>query len=375
MTVTCQECEFRQRGSRGICPQCGGVALYDSPWTTANSGRIPPTPLQKSTTPGLEGILFKVEGSNVSGSFKDRVMDVLVAQATDVGAKGAVVASSGNAAVAAATACARARLPLLVLVPEVVSPNAVRMVELRGAAVVRAGDGPAAVHGLAERLSDEFGLANLASTFSAAGCEWACRGIGHEIAQQRPNSRIAGIAASISVGPVLVGAGNGIQETGRALPSLIAAQAAGCSPIAEAYSHGADEVIPWSGPATTSALAIADRLTGYARQATYSLRRIRASAGFVEAVSDDEMRDMREAIARHDGLDVELASCAAPAALRRRGRPGSDIVCILTGAGLKETLAGGPAINSGSSVEQFAQRAGTGHSLVKEVHTWVRTFR
>src|SRR5690606_14140158 len=136
-------------------------------------------------------------------------------EAVTSGARGAVVASSGNAAVAAASACARAGLPLLVLVPERVPEQIVRMVALRGAALVRVGEGPAAVHGLAKRLASEFSLPNLASTFAASGCEWACRGIGVEIAEQLHGHTVSTVAAAVSVGPVLMGTANGLREAGR----------------------------------------------------------------------------------------------------------------------------------------------------------------
>jgi threonine synthase len=262
---------------------------------------------------------------------------------------------------------------VLVLVPNAASPNAVRLAELRGAVVVRAGDGPAAVHGLAARLSREFGLANLASTFGAAGCEWACRGIGHEIADQIGDVDVRTLAASISVGPVLIGAGNGLREAGRAIPTLVAAQAAGCAPIAEAYATGSDDVLPWTGPAVTSALAIADRLTGYAHEATYALRQVRASGGVVEAATDEEMHAMRHALARYDGLDVELASCAAAVVLRRGGRTGPGTVCVLTGAGTKETLAVDAPAGQVPTIEEYAERSGTGDAFVKEIEAWLHT--
>jgi threonine synthase len=369
--TVCQACGHVGQGPGGRCELCGGVAAYPDPWTAPEGAGTPPTPLMASRTPGLEGVRLKLEGANLSGSFKDRVMGVLVDEAVAQGSRGAVVASSGNAAVAAASACARAGLPLLVLVPAAVSPHAVRMVELRGAVVVRAGEGPAAVHGLAARLAAQFGLANLASTFAAAGCEWACRGIGHEIALQS-ETEVHELAASISVGPVLVGAGRGLAEAGRPAPRLLAAQAAACAPIARAFTDGDARVRPWTDQAPTRALAIADRLTGYADEATYALELIRFSRGAVEAATDAEMAEARRAIARHDGIDVELASAAAAAVLRRRGQAGATTVCILTGAGVKETLAEGSAPEPPGSVEDFARRTGSGQDLEEVVATWIR---
>ena len=372
MMTVCQRCGEHGRAPQGTCPRCGGVALYADTWRGASGQELTMTPLVESRTPGLEGVQLKVEGSNPSGSFKDRVMRVLVEEAVRLGRPGAVVASSGNAAVAAATACARERMPLLVLVPDAVSPNAVAMARLRGGVVVRAGEGPAAVHGLAKELTARFGLANLASTFGAAGCEWACRGIGHEIVRQRNGESPRILSASISVGPVLIGAGHGVTEATGAVPGLIGAQATGCAPIARAYAEGADEVSPWTGPAQTRALAIADRLTGYAEEATYALTVIRRSGGAVAALSDEEMRAVRAELARFDGLDVELASCAAAAALMADPKRTGDAVCILTGNGVKETLSGDAAAPSEGALEGFAADTGGGTALLEEVEAWTR---
>ena len=376
MRTVCQRCEARGGGPSGICAQCGGVALYEERWSGSGGSEAPPTPLIESRTPGLEGVWLKVEGANLSGSFKDRVMRVLVDEAVGSGMRGAVVASSGNAAIAAASACARAQLPLLVLVPNAAAVNSIRMAELRGGVVVRAGEGPAAVHGLAKRLAARFGFANLASTFGAAGCEWACRGIGHEIASQMPGGGPAVLAASISVGPVLIGAGNGILEDGAPTPSLVAAQALGCAPIANAFRESAEEVQPWTGATETAALAIADRLTGYADEASFALRRVRETGGSVQAVSDDAMEAARYDLARYYGLDVELASCAAAAVLRTMTRRSHlSTVCILTGSGAKETLGIDSPRPSSPGLEGFAEATGGGAALLEEVKVWIHASR
>jgi threonine synthase len=84
------------------------------------------------------------------------------------------------------------------------------------------------------------------------------------------------------------------------------------------------------------------------------------------------MADARRALARHDGIDVELASAAAAAVLRRRGDAGVTTVCILTGTGIKETLAGDAAVEPSGSVEDYAALTGSGHDLEEVVAAWIR---
>jgi len=249
------------------------------------------------------------------------------------------------------------------------------MVALRGASVVRVGEGPAAVHGLAKRVSSAFDLPNLASTFAASGCEWACRGIGAEIAEQVGDQEIRTVAAAVSVGPVLLGTANGVQEAGRPKPRMVAGQAAGCAPIAASFARGDDAVTEWSGAVDTRATSIADRLTGYADEATYFLREVRSGGGSIEAADDAELHALRSRLARFDGLDVELSSCAAPAALIASGHAGPDAVCVLTGAGLKETLApSGTLPDEDGALEAFCGAALRDGSLAKEVETWISEY-
>ncbi|MDR5699556.1 pyridoxal-phosphate dependent enzyme [Agromyces aerolatus] len=371
----CQSCGADAPAGAGLCPRCGGVCLRRDPWI-GSADASSATPLVRSRIPELNGAWLKFEGANPSGSFKDRVMGVLMAEALEAGARGAVVASSGNAAVAAASAAARAGLPLLVLVPSRVPEQILRMVALRGASVVRVGEGPAAVHGLAKRIASAFDLPNLASTFAAPGCEWACRGIGAEIVEQVGDGGIRTVAAAVSVGPVLLGTANGVHEAGLPRPRMVAGQAAGCAPIAAAFARGDDTVAEWSETVSTRATSIADRLTGYADEATFFLREVRAGDGFVGAADDGELHDLRSRLARYDGLDVELSSCAAPAALIASGHAGPDAVCVLTGAGLKETLApeGHPPDERGA-LEGFCRAALGDTSVAKEVESWMSEYR
>lgn len=372
--TTCPNCGAPIEKSAGLCPECRWVRLRPEPWRGA--GVSSATPVIRSRIPELEGAWLKVEGANPSGSFKDRVMSVLVGEAVASGASGAVVASSGNAAVAAASACARAGLPLLVLVPSTVPEQILRMVALRGASVVQVGEGPAAVHGLAKRLATAFELPNLASTFAASGCEWACRGIGAEIAVQLPDVVVRTLAAAVSVGPVLLGAANGLAEAGRAMPRMVAGQAAGCGPIAEAFARGDARVAEWSAAVTTRATSIADRLSGYADEGTYFLDTVRAGGGAVVAADDDRLHELRSALARYDGLDVELSSCAAPVALIASGHAGPDAVCVLTGAGLKETLRPEAAVaNHADALGDFCRAVLGDETIVKEVESWISEYR
>ncbi len=64
-----------------------------------------------------DGILFKHEGENPTGSFKDRGMTVAITQAIREGAKAVACASTGNTSASAAAYAAQAGLRAIVFVP------------------------------------------------------------------------------------------------------------------------------------------------------------------------------------------------------------------------------------------------------------------
>jgi threonine synthase len=81
----------------------GGTALVESPWLSELTGCQ---------------VYLKVEGTNPTGSFKDRGMTVAMSLAAGEGAKAAVCASTGNTSASMAAYAGRAGLTPLVLVPQ-----------------------------------------------------------------------------------------------------------------------------------------------------------------------------------------------------------------------------------------------------------------
>ena len=89
----------------------------DTPALTLGEGWTPLVAAPKlSELVGVE-LYLKCEGSNPTGSFKDRGMVVSVAKALEAGAEGIVCASTGNTAASAAAYAARAGLTAVVLYP------------------------------------------------------------------------------------------------------------------------------------------------------------------------------------------------------------------------------------------------------------------
>ena len=82
-------------------------------------------------------LFIKDERYGTTNSFKDRQAVVSVAAMLEAGIHEAVIASTGNAAVAFAAACARAGIKLWVFMTSLVPPEKLREVALYGAEVVK----------------------------------------------------------------------------------------------------------------------------------------------------------------------------------------------------------------------------------------------
>ena len=99
------------------------------------------TPMRKSrryaTQVNHENLYVKDERYGPTSSFKDRQAAVAVAAMLESGIEEAVIASTGNAAVAYAAACAQAGIKLWVFMTSMVPPEKLREVALFGAEVVK----------------------------------------------------------------------------------------------------------------------------------------------------------------------------------------------------------------------------------------------
>jgi threonine synthase len=261
---------------------------------------------------GVE-LYLKWEGANPTGSFKDRGMTVATSRAAEAGARSVICASTGNTAASAAAYAARAGLVAVVLQP---------------AGAVASGK-LAQARALGARVLEVRGSFDAAL---AAARELAARGTHVHVNSLNPD-RIEGqktaafeIVEELGAAPDVLalpygGGGNltayarGFSETGGAgLPRLVGGEAAERS--------------------TTVASAI--RIVAPAHAASVD-DALRASGGAVVALSDDAILEAWRELAREEGVFCEPASAAGIAALASvELEPGSRIVCVVTGHGLKD---------------------------------------
>jgi threonine synthase len=276
-----------------------------TPVVSLGEGSTPLLPATRlSERYGVE-LWLKLEGSNPSGSYKDRGMTVAVSKALERGAEAIVCASTGNTAASAAAYGARAGLPVLVLVPEgAVAAAKLAQVRMLGARVLEArgtfDQALAAVRSLAERESHV--LVNSLNPDRVAGQKTAV----HEIVEE------LGAAPDAFVVPY----GGG----GNTTAYSVALQELGLrTPIVSAEAENRPRTL-------ASAIRIAEPVHA---------ARVAEAGASVVAVSDEEIVRAWRELAEAEGVFCEPSSAAGLAALERSGATGR-VVVTLTGHGLKD---------------------------------------
>src|SRR3954447_14414900 len=295
----------------------GGTPLVDSPWLSEVTGA---------------DVWIKVEGSNPTGSFKDRGMTVALSVAVGGGAEAVVCASTGNTSASMAAYAARARVKPLVLVPQgKIAAGKLAQAIVHGARVIMVrgnfDDCLRMSRGLAE--SYPVALVNSVNPMRLEGQKTAS----FEIAD------FLGDAPDVHVLPV-GNAGNisaywkGYEEyhaAGRTtrLPRMLGWQAAGAAPLVTGEPVAAPETV-------ASAIRIGN-------PASWRLAETAAesSGGRFRSVSDEQILSAQRLLAASEGVFVEPASAAGVAGLLAEAAEGTRydgqrLVVTVTGHGLKD---------------------------------------
>ena len=308
------------------------------------------TPLVRAANLGREldlpNIYLKIEGTNPTGSFKDRGMVVAVSRALEAGARSIGCASTGNTSASAAAYGAAAGLEVVVVLPRgQIATGKLLQALIAGARVVAIdGNFDAAlriVRELAAREERPITLVNSINPDRLAGQKTAAFEVCDDLGRSPDVLAIpVGNAGNISA----YWAGfRDYRSAGltASLPRMYGFQAAGAAPIVLGHPVAHPETV-------ATAIRIGDPASWTKATAARD-----ESGGLIEAVTDDEILAAYRDIARLEGVFCEPSSAASLAGVRRlveAGRLGVDrdatIVCVLTGSGLKdpgtaETQVGG----------------------------------
>ena len=297
---------------------------------------------------GVE-VFLKNEGTNPSGSFKDRGLAVGVALGRACGAGRFCLPTQGNAGVAACLFSARLGMPgCQVWMPEGFQDSVYRRgCEFFGGEVRFAGPNIAATgRAMRERLAHELSTGEYfdISTFFEPGRLEGKKTMGLEIVEQFAGRHLPDlIVYPTGGGTGLVGIWKAFTELSALgllervdarLPRMVAVQSANCAPVVEAFHKGLDHVLPVSSRGT-----IADGLDVPAAIMGHGILRVlRDSGGTAVAVSEEAIKS---AFARYGESGVpagyeSAATLAGLLALREAGEvaDGSAVLLLNTGSQL-----------------------------------------
>jgi threonine synthase len=285
---------------------------------------------------GCPSLYLKLEGSNPTGSFKDRGMVVAVARALERGARSIICASTGNTSASAAAYGAAAGLEVVVVLPEgKIAAGKLLQAQVAGARVLQIGGNFDEALRIVRELTDAADpkhpvtLVNSVNPDRLEGQKTAAFEVCEDLGGAPDYLAIpVGNAGNISAywKGFTEYRGAGFVD---AVPVMLGFQAAGAAPLV--VGHPVEE------PET---VATAIRI-GAPASGEKALRARDESGGRIDIVTDDEILAAQQDLARTEGVFCEPASAASVAGVRKLARagdidPGATIVCVLTGHGLKD---------------------------------------
>lgn len=302
------------------------------------------TPFCKCEKIGKEldvDLYVKVEGSNPTGSFKDRGMSVGTTKAVDLGVNMVGCASTGNTSASLSAYAARAGLKCAVVLPSgKVALGKLAQAMFHGAKVFAIdGNFDDALKTITElALDGELYLLNSINPFRLEGQKTIGFELVHDLGWESPDRVILPVGNAGNISAIWKGITE-FRDAGyiKDTPMMTGIQAVNSAPIANAVKAGEDTVTPVENPDT---IATAIRI-GAPVSSVKAMRAIKESNGTAETVTDDEILDAQKYLARTEGIGVEPASAASIAGLKKLVEngdvdKGERVVCIVTGHVLKD---------------------------------------
>lgn len=292
------------------------------------------TPLLPAVNLGLmlghPHLYIKDERQGPTGSFKDRQAAIAVSSMKAAGVKEAVVASTGNVAIAYSAYCARAGIKLWAFVPSSVPAEKMREVTLYGTEVIKV----TGTYDQTKQVAARFAAAKklyLDQGIKGIAAKEGMKTLAFELAEQlgalesptrwrAPDWYVQAVSGGL--GPVGVMKGFAeLQQMGLVdrLPKLACLQVAGCAPMAQAFKRGQRAPLDVTHP-HTDINVLATGLPGQAYEVLFDL--IAQHGGAFEMVNDAAAFRAMHALAKIEGLSVEPATAVAFAGVIEMVRAG-----------------------------------------------------
>jgi len=308
------------------------------------------TPLVRADALGDAGgmrapLWVKDDSANPTHSFKDRVVSVALTAARGFGFTRFACASTGNLANSVAAHAARAGVASMVFIPYDLETGKVLTTAVYGGDVVAIEGSYDDVNRLCSELTetDEFEKTAFVNVNLRPFYAEGSKTLGYEVAEQLGWRLPAQVVIPMASGELLTKVDKaftelveiGLVEAPAKGWKVFGAQSVGCNPIATALRTGANDITPVKPTGIAKSLNIGDPASGL-----YALEAVRRTGGWMDDVTDEEIRTGIELLARTTGIFAETAGGVTVAVLGKlvaSGKldPDAETVVFNTGEGLK----------------------------------------
>jgi threonine synthase len=330
-----------QAGPPSIWRYADFLPFEERPKTALEVGMTPLVRFERlAERLGIGEVFVKNDAANPTHSFKDRVVKIALAKARELGYEVVACASTGNLANAVAAHAAAAGLDSYVFVPADLEEQKILATGVYGTKLVAVRGNYDDVNRLCTELSAERPWAFLNVNLRPYYCEGS-KTLAYEVAEQLGFTLPDRVVCPVASGSLFTKIAGGFEdwiELGLLdgdLPVFNGAQAAGCSPVAQAFEAGYDIVRPVRPDTIAKSLAIGNPADG-----VFALDVARRTGGSIDSVSDEEIVAGIRLLAETTGIFTETAGGVTTAVLKKlaeRGDIGPDerVVLYITGDGLK----------------------------------------
>ena len=310
-----------------------------TPVISLNEGSTPlikADPIAEKIGPGYN-VWLKYEGLNPTGSFKDRGMTMAVSKAVEEGAHAVVCASTGNTSASAAAYAVRAKIKCLVIIPEgAIALGKLAQAMIHGAKVIAVRGNFDQALEIVCKISEKYPitLVNSINPYRIEGQKTGSFEI-CDVLGKVPEYHALPVGNAGNITAYWKGYRE-YKDRGKtdSLPVMLGFQAACSAPIVEKRVIKEPKTL-------ATAIKIGNPASWKQAEAARD-----ESGGLIDKVTDDEIVEAYRFLAGGVGVFVEPASAASVAGIMKKAKEGyfpkgvpsdkKDIVCVLTGHGLKD---------------------------------------
>ncbi|WP_188455958.1 threonine synthase [Virgibacillus oceani] len=273
----------------------------------------------------------KVEGANPTGSFKDRGMVMAVAKAAEDGSTSVICASTGNTSASAAAYAAKAGMSAVIVIPKgKVALGKLAQAMMYGAEIVEIDGNFDDALKMVKHVNENapVTLVNSVNPYRLEGQKTAA----FEICEQ--------LGAAPEVLAIPVGNAGNISAYWKGFKEFHDKKQTGLPKMFGFEAEGASAIVQNKVITDPETIATAIRI-GNPASWNLAVNARDESSGKIGAVTDKEIVHAFKLLARKEGIFAEPGSCASIAGVIQQCangdiKPGSRIVAVLTGNGLKD---------------------------------------